>query len=219
MQSGLHFLAVVFTFFRWILKTLIQVVLLISQMVESLPYAQISNLYISATQMFLLLVFILALTLFLTQKRAKYLLATLGASLFLVSTFTFSIINKQPTQLVVYNKSGISDIGLFHNGKRMPLDVPPNGIIPHTSKRIVHLSENRYSSEIENQPFPVDILVLSGDRTFSIPRLNQIFQPSVVIIENTISNYHKKRLIAECNELKIKHHDVSQMGAFTINYE
>lgn len=217
--SGLKIFSIIFVLFRWILNALVTVVFKISSIVENLPFAQVSDFYITTIQLFLVIALILSLTLFLVNKQSKYLILTLLSLIFLLTTDTFSLLNEQPTQLVVYNKTGESEIGLFHKGKRYSLDIPDNGIVPYQNAVIIHLSDNDYNIIIEDEYFPVDILILGNDKTFSISHLKTIFRPSIVVIENTISPFYRNRLIEECNNLNIKYHDVSQEGAFIINYE
>lgn len=217
--TGLKIFSMIFVFFRWILYALVTVVLKVASFVEHLPFSQISYLYITTTQLFFISILILSFAQFVLNNRPKYIILTLLSSIFLLCTNTFSMLNEQPVKLVVYNKTGESEIGLFHKGKRYLLEISENGIVPHKEAVIVHLSDNNYKNIIENVYFPADILILNNDKTFSIPNLNAIFQPSIVVIENTISPYYRNRLIEECNNLNIKYHDVSQMGAFSINYE
>ncbi len=217
--SGLKIFSTIFLIFRWILHSLVTTVLKISSTIENLLFAQISDLYITTIQLFLVIALILSVTLFWVNKRPKYLILTLLSLIFLLTTDTFSLLNEQPTQLVVYNKTGESEIGLFHRGKRYSLDIPDNGIVPYQNAVVVHLSDNEYNNIIEDEYFPADILIIGNDKTFSISHLNKIFRPSIVVIENTLSAYYRKQLIEECNNLNIKYHDVSQDGAFIINYE
>lgn len=210
--------APVFSFFRWVLKSLISIVLGVAKIVESFPFSQISDKYITATQVFLTMGFMIAFTLLLTKKQAKYALLALSIALALILTNTFELTQKQPPQLVVYNQSGVSEIGLYFHAKRQFIEIPTNGVIPHPSQRIVRLSENSFQTTADAETFDVDILILSIDKSFSIEQLNKLFRPKLVVIDSSISRFYKNKISRECEKLGIRWHDVSQMGAFVINY-
>ncbi len=217
-QTGFAAFEIIFNFFRWILKSFINIVLHTAQFVENLPFAQISDMYITRLQVFLVLALIVFAALLFTRKQAKYLIVGLSAWLLLVLTNSMELIAENPPQLVVFNKSGVSEIGLFYNAKRQFIEVPANGVISHNSEIIVRLSENNFQQTNFQQIFPVDVLIISNDKSFSIKQLNNIFQPKIVVIDASISNFHKNRMASECKELGIRCHDVAQMGAFSINF-
>lgn len=207
-----------FQVFRWIFEVLINFVLKVVYFIETVPYAQLSDKYISAFQMILLLIIVVTVFKFFNRKQAAQLITVLACSFLFVSTFAYAELSRKPNQLVVFNKSNFSDIGLVVNEKRIYFDIKENGFIPHPTKSILRLSENIYSRVGRENPLEIDVLILSQDRSFSIGQLTRIFQPRQIVLDSSIPQYVRTRLNKECADLEISVHDVVQNGAFLINF-
>lgn len=207
-----------FQVFGWILKLLISFVLKVVHFIETIPYAQLSDNHISAFQMILLLIIMITVFRFFSRKRASQLIAVLACSLLFVSTFTSAQLSQKLRQLAVFNKAEFSDIGLFINEKRHYFDIKDNGFIPHPTKSILRLSENIYRQAETDNPLKTDIIILSQDRTFSIRQLIKIFQPEQIVLDSSLPQYVRTKLLRECEKLGISVHDVTQDGAYLINF-
>ncbi|MDO5663625.1 MAG: ComEC/Rec2 family competence protein [Bacteroidia bacterium] len=207
-----------FQIFGWVFKVLINFVLKVVYFIEAVPYAQLSDKYISGFQMILLLIIVITAFKFFNRKRASQLITVLTCSLLFVSTFMYAELSRKPAQIAVFNKSNFSDIGLFVNKKRVYFDIKENGFIPHSSKSVLRLSENIYSWVETDNPLEVDVLILSQDRNFSIEQLTKVFQPKQIVVDSSIPQYARTKLIRECEKLGISAHDVVRNGAFLINF-
>jgi len=141
----------------------------------------------------------------------------LGSILLFLFTDTYTVINRTSPRFIVYNRPGVSELGIIVNNRTTPILREGNGIVPYSDKRIVKLSENIYRSKRVEKTFPVDFLILSTDNSFSMYSLNSYFLPETVILDSSLSKYTIKRITEECRQLHIKVYDVSQMGAFSIN--
>lgn len=220
LLKPLQLLAVslLFEFFRWILVSLINLVISIVYYIEMLPFSQIFYSYLSLPQTILVIAALLIFTIFLRDKRAKTLIATLVVVLLFVLTFTHQHISQKPPQWVVFNKANFSDIGVYTNKKRVYTEPDRNGFISHPSKSILRLSENVYKKLETDNPFNVDVIILSHDHTFSVEQLLYIFQPGQIVLDSSLPQYIRSRLVRECENLGISVHDVVQDGAYLINF-
>lgn len=206
-----------FQVFGWILKILINFVLKVVYFIEAVPYAQLTDKYISEIQVLLLLVVTITIFNFFSRKRPSQLITILAGLLVLISTFALSGLSPKNDQLVVFNKANFSDIGLLVNKKRVYFDIQENGFLPHPTKSILRLSENIYNRVEADNPLEVDVLILSQDQTFSIQQLITIFHPKQIVLDSSIPSYARAILTGECEKLGISVHDVTQNGAFLIN--
>jgi len=216
-QLGFPVFHSLFQAMSWLLNTLIGLVIHIVYVFESLPYARISDHYLSFFQMMLLFIVLFAFCGYMTKKRFNYLVVVLGYILLFLFTDTYTVINRTSPRFIVYNRPGVSELGIIVNNRTTPILREGNGIVPYSDKRIVKLSENIYRSKRVEKTFPVDFLILSTDNSFSMYSLNSYFLPETVILDSSLSKYTIKRITEECRQLHIKVYDVSQMGAFSIN--
>lgn len=216
-QLGFPVFHSLFQAMSWLLNTLIGLVIHIVYVFESLPYARISDHYLSFFQMMLLFIVLFAFCGYMTKKRFNYLVVVLGSILLFLFTDTYTVINRTSPRFIVYNRPGVSELGIIVNNRTTPILREGNGIVPYSDKRIVKLSENIYRSKRVKKTFPVDFLILSTDNSFSMYSLNSYFLPETVILDSSLSKYTIKRITEECRQLHIKVYDVSQMGAFSIN--
>lgn len=207
-----------FQIFGWVFNVLINIVLRIVYFIETIPYAQLSDKYISAFQMLLLLISIIAIFKFLNRRRATQLIAILSCFLLFILSFTYAELPRKSNKFAVFNKVGFSDIGLLVNDKRVYFDIEENGFIPHPSKSVLRISRNIYSQVETDVPLEIDVLILSQDRDFSIIQLTRIFQPKQIVLDSSFPQYVRTRLSRECVNLEISVHDVAQNGAFLINF-
>lgn len=202
--------------FQWITETLATFTLRIVQISESLPFAQLTDSYISFIQLLLLIVFVFIFTRFLFSHRVRPLLIAL------ISMFVFQLTSLQKElfepapQLVVFNRSGKSEIALFTEGKRHFLNIPGNGFLPHSRERIFRLSDNSLASLVAMSPFRVDVLVLSESAEFQIEQLLSLFEPSLIVLDSSLPRRAAHRMGKECLQLGIEVHDVTQEGAFSL---
>ncbi|MDO5522696.1 MAG: ComEC/Rec2 family competence protein [Bacteroidia bacterium] len=206
-----------FRLFGWIFKTLINAVLNTVYFVEAIPFSQLSDRHISALQTGILMVVFIALFRFFNNRRPRQLIAILSCLLAFVATTTYAGFTREPGKMVVFNTSGLSDIGMWVNNKRVYFPVRENGFIPHREKTILRLSENVFTGFDTEKQLPVDVLILSADRTFSIRPLMERFRPAQIVLDSSLPAYARSRLSRECADVGISVHDVVLDGAYFIN--
>lgn len=204
--------------FQWILKTLVEIMLRIVYVAETLPFAQLSDKYVTLLQMILLFFVVFAFTIFLTTKKPRSLIIALASIFGLVLINFHQNFNKPEPQFMVFNSSGKSEIGLFVNNKRESVELNENGFIAHPTKSILRLSDDIFRNMKTDKPFPVDILILSQNRNFNMKLLAEFLNPRLIVIDSSLPRYAASRIASECHDLGIAVHDVSQSGAFSVNY-
>lgn len=218
LQFNVGIFNILHSIFQWILKMLVEILLRVVYISETLPLAEISEKYISIAQVVLLFVLIFSFTLFLSKKSSKTLIISLASVLAILVTNSFENLNKEEPQLVVFNKANITEIGIFSDNKRYPITLSENGFIPHPTKNILRLSEDIFMNMETDETFDIDILILSKNRNLSINHISQFLNPKMVVIDSSLPRYAATRIVKECRELNIAVHDVSQSGAFSINF-
>lgn len=218
VPSGIAFFDVLI---EWILdafRFLIDALVGLVYFFESLPFSQLSGADVNHVQVLFLLLFLFFAVLFFLNKRPDALIAALSALLLFVSAEFFSTFKRRPDAVVIYNRPGSSEI-MWHSGNiRVPVIMDESGIVPHPGKRILRLSENIYKDRQTNLKMEIDCLILSDDDTFSMGLLSRFFDMQTVVLEGSLSRRSAARLRRECNTLGIPIHDVSEEGAFYINF-
>lgn len=164
----------------------------------------------------LLFILVFFLARFFIKKRAKPLLVSQTAFLLFWMIQFFSSLETSESRMVVFNTPGKSDIGLFIHHKRHSISLPENGFIPHPEKKIIRLSEGFSDTLSRHEKFPVDVLILSSDKNFSIDKLLSVFQPEVIVFDSSLPRFSILRIAKESEKHGVKTHDVSQMGAYSI---
>ncbi|MEN6588192.1 MAG: ComEC/Rec2 family competence protein [Proteiniphilum sp.] len=203
---------------QWIAETLSGITLRIVYIAESLPFSQLSNSYISLFQLLLLFTFIFLFAQFLFTHRSRPLIIALASLFVFQLTVMHGKIGQSVPQLVVFNQTDKSEIALYVNGKRHFLEIPENGILPHPGRRILRLSDSSMAGYHADKPFQADVLILSQNAFFSMEQLRNLFNPSVIVLDSSIPRRAANRMNAEYQQLGIDVHDVTQKGAFSVNY-
>lgn len=216
LQSG--FVELLQTIAHWTVKSLSALTLRIVYISESLPYAQLADGKISLLQLLLLLALIIFISRFFFSHRAQPLIVALFSLSLFQWTITYDKLTKPPPQLVVFNNYNNSDIGLYYHKRRHPLELPPNGFLPHPEKSIFRLSDGSFNNCTTDERFPLDLLILSQYRYFDIRQLLEVFNPSMIVLDSSLPRFAADRMIEECNRMGIGVHDVAQNGAFSVNF-
>jgi competence protein ComEC len=218
--SFLHagFIELLQSIFLWIVKNLTELTLRIVYISESLPFAQFSDRQISLLQLLLLFLFIIFAARLLFTHRSRPLIISMASFLLFQTTITYDRLTEQPLQFVVFNNYEKSEIALFDNGKRHPVEIPENGFLPHPDKRIFRLSDSSLNNYTADERFPLDLLILSQYRYFDMEQLLEVFNPSMIVLDSSLPRFAAVRMVKECNGLNIGVHDVRQNGAFSVNF-
>jgi competence protein ComEC len=195
---------------------LIDIVLWVVQFTETLPFAQVTDQYLSLTRLLFLLLFIYLFARHLVSHRPRPLLVALISLLLFFAIGNHERITSEPPRLVVFNTPSTSEIAVFSEKRRHYVEVPSNGLLPHPTKGILRLSNGEFERFHADKPFPLHALILSEYRYFSVDQLLNLFLPEVIVLDSSIPRYTARRLQEECNEQGIAVHDVTINGAYSI---
>ncbi len=201
-------------FMQALIKTVLQVVYFF----ESLPMSVLEGHYISVLQLCLIFAMVLSLSLFLLRKHAGMLITFLVSVTLLLTTNFAPYFNEPINQFIVYNSYNEPEMGYRIDGEKIVLTLSSNQVISHPSVSIVLLTENIYKSKLSNLVLPVDFLILSSDNSFSMIELVAFYQPKEVIIDSSIARYAAEKIKKECEKLNVAFHDISNLGAFSVNF-
>ena len=146
------------------------------------------------------------------------LIIFLSSIALILTTNTYSHIVKPSNQFVVYNSYDQRDMGYLIAGKKIALEGWSNRIVEHPSSTVVLLTENIYNSKMSDSALPIDYLILSSDNSFSMDELELFYKPKTVIVDASISNYTVQKLKRDCENLQVSFHDISELGAYSINF-
>lgn len=208
----IHIFSICKTFLNFIIELTLKVV----YKIETLPYSQISDLYLSSLQTIILMSMIYFGVKYIKNKSPKSIIASGSCFLFLSLLIIAPKFSKNNDHLIIFNTPNKRDIALFIDNKRVYFNVPDNGYISHHNKKILSLTQNKTDNLKVKERIELDILVLSYDNTFSIHKLQQIFTFNQLIIDSSVSQKTRNRWKRECDNLGIGLHDVSKDGAFFI---
>ena len=207
-----------FDFINILLQFTINAVMQLAYFFESLPLAVLTVNHISLLQLLLIFVALFTLTFYIINKRKILYVA------FLLSIVLFSLSNKiqnlniPPNQFIVYNNYTQSEMGYRINGNKIGLEKISDQVIKHPSASIFLLTENIYKSKTSDIILPVDYLIMSIDNSLSMLELYSFYKPKFVIIDASISRYAASKIKRECQKLNLPFHDISESGAFSINF-
>lgn len=203
---------------KWVVGFLVDLLLGIVYLVESLPYSQITDSYISFFQVLLLIVLIAGIVLFLQKRKARTLLISMSAVLAYLFSLSYDAFTEPSAKWMIFNKTGFTEVGVYFRQKRILYPPGTNEFIPHPDKRILRLSENKYANASSDLKLTVDALILSHDPTFSLKKLLSLFDTRIIVLDSSIPRSAANRIKRESAKYEVKIHDVSQTGAFSMDF-
>lgn len=186
--------------------------------IETLPFVQITDSYLTLLQLVLLLTFIYIISHVVFNRRPQHLVSSLTLVLIFLMSITFNKANESTPEIVIFNNYNKSEIAAYYKNKRHFINIPANGLIAHPNKSILRLSKQPSGNTISSNPFPLDYLILSEDNAFIIEELLLLFQPQIIIIDSSVPAYSAKTIKNDCEVLSIVVHDVKENGAYSLNF-
>ncbi len=205
-------------FFQQLLGRLIELLLQVVYITEMLPYAQLTNKYLSFPQLLLLLLFVYSIARFLVSRFSRPLLVALSATLLFLITSIHGQLTRPLPSLVIFNHPSESEFGFYANNRRHYVDLPANGLLPHPGKSILLLSDGMLERFHTEEPFPLDVLILSRNGNFDIEQLLHLFVPEMIVLDSSFPRFTANRLQHECDKRGVKLHDVSLHGAYIVAF-
>lgn len=198
-----------------LLKGSILLMVKIAVFFEELPFAQISNLKISLSLTFCLLLISILVVMFLRRRNAKILIAGLCAILF---TFVIQLLPSE-SKLSIYKKDEISEICWNMGNNIVKSDTSNyNRPIRIGDKNLLSFSSEKWEQHIlpATKPFVIDYMHIVNNDSVTLSSLHQMFEIKSVIIDHSLPTSNRKKLIKECKNMGIPYFDMSEKGSFRI---
>jgi len=203
-----------------ILQFLVHLMTAIIRFIENLPYALIDNMKISLTDLTFIFITIIGGVIFFVYKKPKAIVVSFSAVLILFSVHTVDNFRQDQDTLTVYNRRQATEIRICKEGDETIVDTADlkDGYLFLDTKdqKTLVLSSDLWKEKRTMKKFKIDNLILTVDNKYSLYSLTEIFLPSKVVLDGSLSIYTRRRLSKECQNLNIPCHDVVENGAFSL---
>ena len=187
----------------------------IIQKMNALPFATTGDLHINTAEVLLFFILIVSVTLFIQTQKNRWCFYGLTALLIGCSIHSFNLMQeKSLTTLTVWFVPKTSKVTLRYGQQKET--TLPNGnsafTIGHT--RILYIGQ---MPALKDAPVPVskvDILIVGNLSKSPIPLLAKQFKGALYVFDSSIPLWKMESWKKEAEDLHLRHHFVSQQGAF-----
>ncbi len=204
-----------------IVKLIVGAMTYVVRFVEQLPFSLIEDVNMSFADLLLVSAIILSFICFLLNKRFRPLALAMSFILIFAGARLYDNIADRPNRLVIYNRVGDTDIRWNNNQVEYALtkaDLDSYKLIDLNDNKLLVVNSNEWRNKIATNKYEVDYLLLTGDNTISLESLSQLILPRQVILDASLSKQTARRLYKECQKLDIPCYDVTEKGAFSVNF-
>lgn len=205
-----------------ILQFLVHLMTSIIGFFENLPFALIDDVKITFADLVFIFTIIISMLIFLIYKKTKALILALSIICVLFATHSYHNIKEVPDSFTVYNRPNSTEIRWVESGKENILrsqDITDAAkLLDLKGESVLILSADVYKDKKSDMPFGINYLVLTKDNSFSLYSLTKLMSLEYIILDASLSGYTRFRLTKECQNLKIPCHDVTESGAFSVNF-
>lgn len=243
LLCAISFIPVLASLTGKVLTSLIDIMNIYIERIESIPGSVSSNLQINFIQGLLLFCFITGTCYWLMEKSKTVLKFSLLALLGYILFQTFSLIKTgQQQKIIIYNIpnttaidfiSGnraffIGDSSLMNNQLFQQYYLQPAHILNRIKKtgslsgvkflqfgdkHILITGEYWNAGPLETK-IPVDLLVISNKSKIPVSKLNASLKINQLVIDSSVPRWKAGKLKKECDSLGIPWYDVNEKGAF-----
>ena len=187
----------------------------IIQKMNALPFATTGNLHINTAEVLLFFIIIVSVTLFIQTKKNKWCFYGLIALLIGCSIHSFNHMQeKSQTTLTVWFVPKKSKVTLrYGQQKEATLPIGNSAFtIGHT--RILYIGQMSALKDAPVTVSKVDILIVGNLPKSPIPLLAKQFKGALYVFDSSIPLWKMESWKKEAEDLHLRHHFVSQQGAF-----
>ncbi len=187
----------------------------IIQKINSLPYATTSNLQINAFQVGLFFTLIICLSQFIQTKKNKWCFYSLAFLLFGCCIQSYYYTKAAGlTSITVWFVPKTTKITVrYGSGAEQPLKASSTAFsIGHT--RFLHIGQTAQLNNSIRDVSKVDILLISNQSKSPIALLAKHFTRALYVFDSSIPLWKMEGWKKEAEGLHLRHHFVSQQGAF-----
>ncbi len=179
--------------------------------IQSLKGAQWDSLSITCSQAVCGCIVLCTLYLFCTQRRPRYLLLMLlGFNCFLLE-WNYHILSPSPKILFLSR----GELFLKQEEEAVPL-VASKGLFLIDTLRIGLMKSDYWMGKEAEKKIELDYICLCRGFRGSIQALTRVFTFQQVILDVSLNDRYRQKLIRECQEMKIPYRDNSKQGSFII---
>ncbi|MDL2214778.1 competence protein ComEC family protein [Dysgonomonas sp. OttesenSCG-928-M03] len=183
---------------------------------ENLPLAQIQNIKISFTALFLSWGIIISFIYFGIRRKPKALVSGLTCSIIFMLIPLYSRFENKNTLTVLNNKQS-PQITYYIEHKRFALtDIPDNKLLWLNGQKYLILTNDTWKEMSTKNKLDIDYLHLIGNNQISLYSVNKKFNIKKIILDGSLSTKSLKRFVLECEKLRIPYYDVSENGVLRI---
>jgi len=187
----------------------------IIQKMNALPYATTNNLQINAFQVGLFFTLIICLSLFIQTQKNKWCFYSLAALLFACCIHSYHYTKAAGlTSITVWFVPKKTKITTRYGlGAELPLKASSAAFsIGHT--RFLHIGQSAQLNNSIREVSKVDILLISNQSKSPIALLAKHFTRALYVFDSSIPLWKMEGWKKEAESLHLRHHFVSQQGAF-----
>lgn len=197
----------------FIIKALIKYMTIVIQFFEQLPYSLIGGLQASPTIVLLLFAIIVCLFFYLKYKNAKSIILALS---FIFAIIIISIIPPQDS-ISIYREDDKTIIA-WNSGHHKELidSISEYKYIQIKDKKFLAISSDYRVENPTKEKIDINYLHIVKNDSISLYSLTQRFRMRKIILDSSLSNSKRKKLIKECKKLNLPYYDVSEKGLFRI---
>lgn len=198
----------------WLVKGLslsVQVLNGIMEWVQGLSGSQITSVYFSPLQAWLLALCIVAALLYVSRRSARKLIAVLCCLDVLMVTFLVDRL--APTEDYLY----FSRSGIYTKRERNVVQLfAKNGICQIKTLRVALANDARWKDKEVTERLPLDYIYICKGFKGDMEDLTALFQLRKVVFDNALNESYKKRLRDECESLGIACVDMTEKGSYAV---
>lgn len=200
----------------WLYKTVVRILTSIIHFFENLPFAQLQNINLSLTGLFILWILTASAIFFIINKNSKALISSLSCCFILIILTLYTKIENR-NSLNIYNKPNETRIVIQTGWKESEMtDITKNSIINLNGIHYLILSEDVWKDKSTENKFDIDYLHIVNNNSISLYSVQHKFNIRQVVLDSSLSPNTLKRLTSECEKLRIPYYDVSHNGALRI---
>lgn len=204
------------------LQLLVSLLTAITEFFEGLPYALISGINVSFTVLILLISLTIVSLIYLTRKKAGYLIAALGLIILILALNLYRNLLPKDNELIIYNRPDMMDMKWTVNGRdfiyRQTEDTVSYRLFNIEGRTLLVLYENAWVEKMSDQEMKVDWLVLAGDESFRLNSLTELILFDVIVLSGSLPGNTVRQIVNDSQKLGIDCYDISEKGAYSSNF-
>lgn len=198
----------------WIIVSLnfaLQMLNGIMEWIQQWSGSQVSSVYLTSLQAFLLVAFILFFWAYCFNKSVRGLLVSLLSLdvLFMSCLYEYK---RQNCDYLFFTRAGI----YTKRSREIVQHSTSSNIFKIKNLQIVLLNDDRWKNKTSDMPLHVDYAYICKGYRGTIKDLSNVFRLQQIIFDSSMNATYKSRLVEECIRLDIPYIDMSSKGSYGV---